>query len=577
MIDTSVITENSTALIPGRFGPGRDSSDGGGVYTTGDATIVRSTISGNATADATAGAFLSSSNDYYYESFYFSGGSAGGGGGIYNRGRLTIAGSSIVDNHTGDGGAGGGGGDGGPGGGILSAASGELTIELSTISGNSTGARGEGLPRVWCDYTIPGYGCNFTDTPDGADGDGSAIMAEGLAEIRGATITNNSAAGGGFGVKVVNLTVTNTIIAGNEGVDISGTGSVISSGGFNLIGDGAANGAFGGSDLVGIDDPRLAPLADNGGPTPTHALLPGSLAVNAGDPLFVPPPEFDQRGDPFDRVVGGRVDIGSFELQELPGQIDFESVEISPYGTNQDGDRVVTIHDDGATLRIVGNSWKKIEWPHEVTPDTILEFDFQSSVQGEIHGIGLDNDDLIGAARTFRLYGVQSFGLGDFDDYEAYAPDVRHYRIPVGQFYLGPVSYLFFVNDHDGGARDGVSVFSNVRVYEDSSWVTASFPAFQYLVENASVSSESLAATQVIQRQNVGIGRDEAVEAAIALLSKRRADTRNDESAPARFRRTEPPVQARLREEVVDAALEGWQGVRRFPPCGDLRGVAAGR
>ena len=47
----------------------------------------------------------------------------------------------------------------------------------------------------------------------------------------------------------------------------------------------------------------------------THALLPGSPAIDAGDPNFTPPPDYDQRGPGFDRVVHGRIDTGSFELQ----------------------------------------------------------------------------------------------------------------------------------------------------------------------------------------------------------------------------------------------------------------------
>ena len=59
----------------------------------------------------------------------------------------------------------------------------------------------------------------------------------------------------------------------------------------------------------------LGPLQDNGGPTLTHALLPGSPAIDAGNPNFTPPPAFDQRGSPFVRVFNGRIDIGSFEVQ----------------------------------------------------------------------------------------------------------------------------------------------------------------------------------------------------------------------------------------------------------------------
>ena len=58
-------------------------------------------------------------------------------------------------------------------------------------------------------------------------------------------------------------------------------------------------------------DPLLGPLQDNGGPTVTHALLPGSPAIDAGDPNFTPPPFYDQRGCPFLRVFNGRVDVGS--------------------------------------------------------------------------------------------------------------------------------------------------------------------------------------------------------------------------------------------------------------------------
>jgi hypothetical protein len=61
----------------------------------------------------------------------------------------------------------------------------------------------------------------------------------------------------------------------------------------------------------------LGPLQDNGGPTFTHALLTGSPAINAGDPSFTSPPFYDQRGPGYDRVVGGRIDIGAFEVQAV--------------------------------------------------------------------------------------------------------------------------------------------------------------------------------------------------------------------------------------------------------------------
>jgi hypothetical protein len=72
--------------------------------------------------------------------------------------------------------------------------------------------------------------------------------------------------------------------------------------------------------ILGIN-PMLAPLADNGGPTMTHALLPGSPAIDTGNPgIAFNPAEYDQRGAPFVRVFdgngagGARIDMGSFEL-----------------------------------------------------------------------------------------------------------------------------------------------------------------------------------------------------------------------------------------------------------------------
>jgi hypothetical protein len=63
-------------------------------------------------------------------------------------------------------------------------------------------------------------------------------------------------------------------------------------------------------------DPRLGPLRDNGGPTWTQALLPGSPAIQAGDPSLVPAGETtDQRGFGYARVVRGQLDLGAFEIQ----------------------------------------------------------------------------------------------------------------------------------------------------------------------------------------------------------------------------------------------------------------------
>src|SRR5262249_34310098 len=88
----------------------------------------------------------------------------------------------------------------------------------------------------------------------------------------------------------------------------------------NLIGDGTGmtglvNGVNGNQVGTAANpiDPRLGPLADNGGPTLTHALLPGSPAIDAGNNAYAT--DFDQRGPGFPRIVNGLIDIGAFEFQ----------------------------------------------------------------------------------------------------------------------------------------------------------------------------------------------------------------------------------------------------------------------
>jgi hypothetical protein len=111
----------------------------------------------------------------------------------------------------------------------------------------------------------------------------------------------------------------NTIVAGNSsdqlGPDVFGSFASL---GNNLIG--ATNDSSGwiSTDLTGTKDnplnPLLGSLQNNGGPTQTMALLPGSPAIDAGDINYAPGP-YDQRGDGFPRIVNGTIDIGAFEVQ----------------------------------------------------------------------------------------------------------------------------------------------------------------------------------------------------------------------------------------------------------------------
>jgi hypothetical protein len=112
------------------------------------------------------------------------------------------------------------------------------------------------------------------------------------------------------------VTATNTVVATNRahrGTDCWGT---VDSGGHNLVGHASGCSGFTGTgDLVDVD-PLLGPLQDNGGPTFTMALEPGSPAANAADDAVCAGGlvrGVDQRG--FARRYDPHCDIGAYEVQ----------------------------------------------------------------------------------------------------------------------------------------------------------------------------------------------------------------------------------------------------------------------
>jgi len=219
----------------------------------------------------------------------------------------------------------------GRGGGIVNAGGG-ATIVNSTISGNTTdllnsdhvpyvgGGGGGGLghmpyrsgPWVWCAITV----LDSTTITDNTADHGGGIDTRweswggGLYDIPDWEVGNNV-------YECPDLYVTNTIVADNTATFTAGTEDSwgdYTSLGHNLVGDGTGCPSDGSGDIVAVDA-LLGPLADNGGPTHTHALLAGSPAIDAGDNIGCP--ATDQRG--FVRPVDGdkdgsaTCDIGSFE------------------------------------------------------------------------------------------------------------------------------------------------------------------------------------------------------------------------------------------------------------------------
>ncbi len=217
------------------------------------------------------------------------------GGGIYNyHATLTLSNCTVSGNSaTND------------GGGIYNAGQGgsaALTVNNCTLSANSTAAWGGGI---------------FND----------ALAGSATVTIANSTLSSNSAAAGG-GIwnhnGLATLTIADTILKrGASGENIVNEGTVHSLG-YNLSSDSGVNNIYSGAgDLTATGDqintePMLGPLQDNGGPTFTHALLPGSVAIDAGDPNFMSPPDYDQRGPGFSRVYNGLLDVGAFEVQPTP-------------------------------------------------------------------------------------------------------------------------------------------------------------------------------------------------------------------------------------------------------------------
>ncbi|MEO6030191.1 MAG: choice-of-anchor Q domain-containing protein, partial [Candidatus Binatia bacterium] len=215
---------------------------------------------------------------------------------------------------------------------------GVATVVTSTLGGSSDDSGGaianEGVLVLR----------NSTVSASSTNGQVGAIdnRGDGSLELHGCTITDN--AGAGFagsvgGIRGNFIAMAHTILAGNHGDSADCAGKVLSLG-HNLIGDPTGCTFIGdtSSDVLGVDA-KLGPLADNGGATFTHALLPGSPARDAGFPTGGPGNEpcetTDQRG--VVRPQGTACDIGAVEAL-LCGDGKIEAGEECDDGNSADGD-----------------------------------------------------------------------------------------------------------------------------------------------------------------------------------------------------------------------------------------------
>jgi hypothetical protein len=152
---------------------------------------------------------------------------------------------------------------------------------------------------------------------------GGIFHTDGQMSIINSTITENVAPGGtaagivsaDFGGLAPVITLTNTIVAGNitgtscAVVNFGGGAANVVSAGYNIDSDNSCNLNATGDQPT--SDPMLGPLADNGGPTLTHALQAGSAAIDSADDAVCP--ATDQRG--VSRPQGAACDVGAYELE----------------------------------------------------------------------------------------------------------------------------------------------------------------------------------------------------------------------------------------------------------------------
>lgn len=279
---------------------------GGGIFSSGPLTVSDSRVTGNEGVDLGGGIFVASPATLVMTDSTVSGntvassGSNTNGGGIWSQGSVTLTRSTLSNNtaESSTSGAGEGGG--------LWAGSGSTTqIVNSTVSGNDAQS-----------------GSNLN-----ADGKGGGIFFSTPLTLANTTIAANKAGdagtggrgGGIFGDPGHSTTLRNSIVAANNADIAANFAATLTSQGYNLLGDNPGN--LDPTDIVS-STPLLGPLANNGGPTQTHALQTGSPAIDAANPAApgggAPACEAnDQRGTTRPQDGNGdsttRCDIGAFE------------------------------------------------------------------------------------------------------------------------------------------------------------------------------------------------------------------------------------------------------------------------
>lgn len=330
---------------------------GGAIHSIGTLTLTQCTLSGNS---ASVGGAIDTFGPLTLTQCILSNNSATAGGAIFNgvNSTLTLTQCTLSNNSATHGGA------------FFS--SGTLTLTQCTLSSNSASGGGG---AIWTNSPLTLSHCTLSGN---------------FASEQGGAIWTNRA-----------LTLTNTIVAGNSapsGPEIFKLESPPTTTGKNLIGDLAGSLLTANPTVIVAADPKLSPLGNYGGPTPTMLPLPGSPAINPSGGGTSSTLTTDQRGSA--RVFGGIVDIGAVEVGLV---------------VNTTADQLDTPHGPQVSLREAvrdaGPTGMVINFDPSLNGSTItlapgigtinLTNNLEINAEGLASGI-----TLTGASQNFRLFQV---------------------------------------------------------------------------------------------------------------------------------------------------------------------------
>lgn len=302
-------------------GNSADYAAGIAVFNYSELTLNESTVTGNTAARKGGGVEIVNGSQVFLNRSTIGGNDANRGAGVFvsfyaelSVNQSTISGNTATSAPPQS------------GGGIYGYRCGKVSVVDSAVSGNTSNYRGAGIVAIECPLWV--INSTIAGNTSTAGGGAAIYLGHAAATIVNSTLTGNSAHDvGGLLVDQSTVSLGNTVLSANTvdagyeaTADLAASGSGVVNAQYSLLGTALDTGAFNdsGNHNVFADDPGLGPLQDNGGPTLTMAPLDGSPLIDAGSNSLAQDSGHylvcDQRPG-YLRIVGGTVDIGALELQ----------------------------------------------------------------------------------------------------------------------------------------------------------------------------------------------------------------------------------------------------------------------